>query len=81
MPVIPFLRKLLEPHAAREKHGSEDYIFARNRKRFVALLDNLTRRVIQPAVGTYGAVGTRFPADSVGTFWALGVDVGTVQKI
>jgi integrase len=52
VPIIPFLRKMLEQHGAREKHGPEDYIFAGNRKRFAATLDNLTRRVIQPAISS-----------------------------
>jgi integrase len=81
VPIIPFLRKLLEKHSAREMRGPEDYIFAGNRKRFAATLDNLTRRVIQPAVGDLWRGWHAFRRGLGTNLSELGVDVKTIQAI
>lgn len=79
VPVIPFLKKILEEHATRV--GRKGYIFAGEKKRFALCLDNLTGREIRPAVGDKWKGWHAFRRGLGTNLYKLGVQPKTIQAI
>jgi integrase len=81
VPVIPALVKILKKHRKRfpgEPHG---YIFAGQRRGFSLNLDNLSRRIIIPAVGGAWHGWHAFRRGLASNLNRLGVDGKTIQEL
>lgn len=78
VPVIRPLRKLLDAH--RKTNGTHEWIFA-GPKGFSLNLDNLTRRVIRPALGVRFRGWQAFRKGLVGILFDAGVDVEVAKTI
>jgi integrase len=79
VPVLPFLQKILEAHGQRVcKNG---YIFAGEKKRFALSLDNLTGRIIRPALGNKWKGWHVFRRGLATNLYTLGVQPKTIQAI
>jgi integrase len=82
VPVIPFLVKILNEHRQRfperEPHG---YIFAGQKRGFSLNLDNLSWRVIAPAVGDSWRGWHAFRRGLASNLNRLGVDAKTIQEL
>ena len=79
IPVIPFLQKILNEHAKRV--GKKGYIFAGEKKRFALSLDNLTGRIIRPALGDKWKGWHAFRRGISTNLFQLGVPAETIQLI
>lgn len=83
VPVIPLLRDLLAEHLdkARGHAGKENYIFSGEKKGFSLNLDNLSRRVIRPVLGSKWHGWHAFRRGLGTNLSELGVDVKVIQTI
>lgn len=82
VPVIPWLKDLLEEH--RNGYGQDQYIFAGQRKGFALNLANLARRVIVPTLKAKGVAWHGWHSFRRGlatNLHALGTADKTIQKI
>ncbi len=83
VPVIPALRDLLAEHldGAKGRAGKVNYIFSGDKKGFALNLDNLSRRVIRPALGERWHGWHAFRRGLGPNLSELGVDVKVIQTI
>jgi integrase len=79
VPVIPFLQSVLLEHGNRV--GRNGYIFAGEKKRFALTLDNLTGRIIRPAVGDKWKGWHAFRRGLSTNLYELGVQPKIIQAI
>jgi integrase len=79
VPVIKPLRKLLDAHV--RKNGTGDWLFAGEKMGHPLHLDNLSRRVIRPAVGERWRGWHAFRRGLATNLFALGVPPEVVQTI
>jgi integrase len=81
VPVIPVLQKILAAHRKRTPNAPTDYIFAGEKKRFALHLDNLSRRVIKPALGSAWHGWHAFRRGLATNLFTLGVPAEAAQTI
>lgn len=83
VPVIPVLRGLLEEHRnqARGRAAKHDFIFCGDKKGFSLNLDNLSRRIIKPAIGDKWHGWHAFRRGLGTNLSELGVDDGVIQTL
>ena len=79
VPVIAPLRKLLDAHV--RKNGTGDWLFAGEKMGHPLHLDNLSRRVIRPAIGDRWHGWHAFRRGLATNLFALGVPPEVVQTI
>jgi integrase len=79
VPVIPIVRSALEAHG--KTHGRDGYIFAGERKGTPLHLDNLSRRVISPAINGGWKGWHGFRRGLATNLYRLGVPDKVIQEI
>jgi integrase len=81
VPVISVLRDLLEEHRSRGRAQTHDFIFSGGKKGFSLNLDNLSRRVVKPAIGDRWRGWHAFRRGLGTNLSELGVDDGIIQTL
>jgi integrase len=79
VPVIPLLRTILDEH--RKRYPGQSWIFAGGKMGFALHLDNLSRRVIAPALGDRWHGWQSFRRGLGSNLYDLGVSDKVVQEI
>jgi len=79
VPVIPLVKTALDAH--RKLHGGDGYIFAGEKKGAPLHLDNLSRRVISPALNGGWKGWHGFRRGLASNLYRLGVPAKVIQEI